>query len=129
MSYPDDLKYTKEHEWCRVKGNRVVVGITDHAQDALGDIVYVELPEVGDPVKKGEAFGVVESTKAVSELFAPVTGKVVEVNDPLSDAPETINEDPYEEGWMIQVEASDLKELESLLDAAGYQKFLQEESE
>jgi glycine cleavage system H protein len=129
MNYPDDLKYTKEHEWCRVKGNRVVVGITDHAQDALGDIVYVELPEVGDPVKKGEAFGVVESTKAVSELFSPVTGKVVEVNDPLSDAPETINEDPYEEGWMIQVEVSDFKDLDSLLDAAAYQKFIQEESE
>jgi glycine cleavage system H protein len=84
---------------------------------------------VGDPVKKGESFGVVESTKAVSELFAPVTGKVVEVNDPLSDAPETINEDPYEEGWMIQVEVSDVKELETLLDAAGYQKFIQEEAE
>jgi len=129
MNYPDDLKYTKEHEWCRVKGNRVVVGITDHAQDALGDIVYVELPEVGDPVKKGEAFGVVESTKAVSELFSPVTGKVVEVNDPLSDAPETINEDPYEEGWMIQVEVADFKDLDTLLDTAAYQKFLQEESE
>ena len=129
MNFPDDLKYTKEHEWCRVKGNRVVVGITNHAQDALGDIVYVELPEVGDPVKKGESFGVVESTKAVSELFSPVTGKVVEVNDPLSDAPETINEDPYEEGWMIQVEVADFKELDALLDAAAYQKFLQEESE
>jgi glycine cleavage system H protein len=129
MNVPEDLKYTKEHEWCRLKGNRAVIGITDHAQDQLGDIVYVELPEVGDPVKKGESFGVVESTKAVSELFAPVSGKVVEVNDPLSDAPESINEDPYEEGWMIQVELSDPKELESLLDAAGYQKFLQEETE
>ncbi|HUK65436.1 MAG TPA: glycine cleavage system protein GcvH [Anaeromyxobacteraceae bacterium] len=129
MNFPDDLKYTKEHEWCRVKGGRAVVGITDHAQDQLGDIVYVELPEVGDLVKKGEAFGVVESTKAVSELFAPVTGKVVEVNDPLSDAPETINEDPYEEGWMIQIEISDSKELEGLFDAGGYRKFLEEEVE
>jgi glycine cleavage system H protein len=129
MNLPDDLKYTKEHEWCRVQGNRAVIGITDHAQDQLGDIVYVELPEVGDPVKKGETFGVVESTKAVSELFAPVTGKVVEVNDPLTDAPETINEDPYEEGWMIQVEISDAKELAELLDAAGYQKFIQDEAE
>ena len=130
MNFPDDLKYTKEHEWCRVKGaHRVVVGITDHAQDQLGDIVYVELPEVGEPVKKGESFGVVESTKAVSELFSPVTGKVVEVNDPLSDAPESINEDPYEEGWMIQVEISDPKELEALLDSATYQKFIQEETE
>ncbi len=129
MNVPDDLRYTKEHEWCRLKGTRAVVGITDHAQDALGDIVYVELPEVGDPVKKGESFGVVESTKAVSELFAPVSGKVVEVNDPLADAPETINEDPYEEGWMIQVEVSDPKEAESLLDAAAYQKFVEDEAE
>ena len=129
MNYPDDLKYTKEHEWCRIQGNRAVVGITDHAQDALGDIVYVELPEVGDSVKKGESFGVVESTKAVSELFSPVTGKVVEVNDPLSDAPETINEDPYEEGWMIRVEFADSKETDSLMDAAAYRKFLEEESE
>ena len=130
MNFPDDLRYTKEHEWCRVKGgNRVVVGITDHAQDQLGDIVYVELPEAGDQVKKGESFGVVESTKAVSELFSPVSGKVVEVNDPLSDAPESINEDPYEEGWMIQVELADPKELDALLDAAAYQKFLEEETE
>ena len=129
MNFPDDLKYTREHEWCRIQGNRAVIGITDHAQDQLGDIVYVELPDVGDGVKKGEAFGVVESTKAVSELFSPVTGKVVEVNDPLSDAPETINEDPYEEGWMIQVEISDAKELEALLDATAYKKFIEEESD
>ena len=129
MNFPEDLKYTNEHEWCRIKGNRAVIGITDHAQDALGDIVYVELPDVGDPVKKGESFGVVESTKAVSELFSPVTGKVVEVNDPLSDAPETINEDPYEEGWMIQVEVANPAELGDLLDAAGYQKFIEDEQE
>jgi glycine cleavage system H protein len=129
MNFPDDLKYTREHEWCRIQGSRAVIGITDHAQDALGDIVYVELPDVGDPVKKGESFGVVESTKAVSELFSPVTGKVVEVNDPLSDAPETINEDPYEEGWMIQVEITNPAELTDLLDAAGYQKFVEDEQE
>src|SRR5512144_16408 len=123
MNFPDDLKYTREHEWCRITGKRAVVGITDHAQDQLGDIVYVELPDVGDAVKKGEAFCVVESTKAVSELFAPLSGKVVEVNDPLSDTPETINEDPYEEGWMIQIEISDQKEVGELLDSAGYQKF------
>ncbi len=127
MTLPEDLKYTKEHEWCRVKGTRATVGITDHAQSSLGDIVYVELPDVGDIVKKGESFGVVESTKAVSELFAPVSGKVVEVNDPLTDAPETINEDPYEEGWMIQVEVADEKELAELLDAASYGKFVEEE--
>ena len=128
MNFPDDLKYTREHEWCRVKGNRAVVGITDHAQDQLGDIVYLELPEVGDAVRKGEAFGVVESTKAVSDLFAPVSGKVVEVNDPLADAPESINEDPYEEGWLIQVEMADPKELAELLDAAAYRTFVDEEA-
>ncbi len=127
MDFPEDLRYTREHEWARKKGTRVAVGITDFAQDQLGDVVYVELPDVGDAVKKGESFGVVESTKAVSELFAPVSGKVVEVNDPLSDAPETINEDPYEEGWMIRVEMSDAKELGALLDAAAYKKFVEEE--
>jgi glycine cleavage system H protein len=129
MVFPEDLKYTREHEWCRIQGNRATVGITDHAQDALGDIVYLELPAVGDEVKKGEAFGVVESTKAVSDLFAPVSGKVVEVNGPLADAPEAINEDPYEEGWMIQVEFSDAQELSDLLDAAAYKKHVEEEAE
>ena len=127
MNFPEDLKYTREHEWARRKGNQLVIGITDFAQDQLGDVVFVELPEVGDPVKKGESFGVVESTKAVSELFAPVTGKVVEVNDPLADAPETINEDPYEEGWMIVVEPSDPKELEALMDAKTYKAFVEEQ--
>ncbi len=127
MDIPEDLRYTREHEWARMKGSRVVVGITEFAQDQLGDVVYVELPDVGDPVKKGESFGVVESTKAVSELFAPVTGKVVEVNDPLSDGPETINEDPYEEGWMIVIEPSDPKELEALLDAKAYRAFVEEQ--
>jgi glycine cleavage system H protein len=129
MSFPEDLRYTREHEWARLKGERVVIGITQFAQDQLGDIVYVELPDIGDPVKKGESFGVVESTKAVSELFAPVTGKVVEVNNPLSDAPETINEDPYEEGWLIQVELADPKEFEGLMDAAAYQAFVEEQGE
>ena len=129
MNFPEDLKYTRDHEWARVKGNRVTVGITDFAQDQLGDVVYLELPDVGDPVKKGESFGVVESTKAVSELFAPLSGKVVEVNDPLGDAPETINEDPYEEGWMIVVELSDSKDLNELMDAAAYEKFIEEEQE
>ena len=129
MNFPEDLKYTRDHEWARIKGNRVTVGITDFAQDQLGDVVYVELPDVGDVVKKGEAFGVVESTKAVSDLFAPVSGKVVEVNDPLADAPETVNEDPYEEGWMIVVEVADPKDLGDLLDPATYQKFVEEEQE
>jgi glycine cleavage system H protein len=129
MDFPDDLKYTREHEWCRVKGKRATVGITEFAQDQLGDIVYLELPAVGDQVKKGEAFGVVESTKAVSELFAPVSGKVAEVNDPLADAPETINEDPYEEGWMIQVEMDSPSDADGLMSAAAYAKFVEEEQE
>jgi glycine cleavage system H protein len=129
MNFPEDLKYTRDHEWARVKGSRVTIGITDFAQDQLGDVVYVELPDLGDVVKKGEAFGVVESTKAVSDLFAPVSGKVVEVNDPLADAPETVNEDPYEEGWMIVVEVADPKDLGDLLDAPAYQKFVEEEQE
>ncbi|HUB05739.1 MAG TPA: glycine cleavage system protein GcvH [Myxococcales bacterium] len=129
MAYPDDLKYTKDHEWARPNGKVVTVGITDFAQDHLGDVVYVELPKVGEQVKKGEPFGVVESTKAVSELFAPVSGKVVEVNTPLVDGPESINEDPYEEGWMIQVEVDDAKELDGLMTADAYQKFLAESEE
>jgi glycine cleavage system H protein len=129
MNFPDDLRYTREHEWARRKGALVVVGITEYAQEQLGDVVYLELPDVGDPVKKGDSFGVVESTKAVSELFAPISGKVVEVNDPLSDAPETINDDPYEEGWMIAIEPSEPKELEELMDAKAYQAFVEEQEE
>ena len=127
MNFPDDLRYTREHEWARKKGPNVVVGITEYAQDQLGDVVYLELPDVGDPVKRGESFGVVESTKAVSELFAPISGKVVEVNDPLTDAPETVNDDPYEEGWMVVVEPSDPEELDLLMDAKAYQVFVDEQ--
>lgn len=127
MDFPDELRYTREHEWARKKGGNIVVGITDFAQEQLGDVVFVELPDVGDPVKKGESFGVVESTKAVSELFAPISGKVVEVNDPLSDAPETINEDPYEEGWMIVIEPADPKELDALMDVKTYKAFVEEQ--
>jgi glycine cleavage system H protein len=127
MDIPDDLKYTRDHEWARSKGGRVVVGITDFAQDQLGDVVYVELPAVGDEVKKGESFGVVESTKAVSDLFAPVSGKVIEVNDPLVETPETVNEDPYEEGWLIAIEPSDPAELAGLLDAKAYKAFVDEQ--
>lgn len=127
MEFPEDLKYTREHEWARRKGANVVIGITEFAQDQLGDVVFVELPAVGDPVKKGESFGVVESTKAVSELFAPISGKVVEVNDPLSDAPETINEDPYEEGWMITIQPADPAEVDQLMDAKAYKAFVEEQ--
>ncbi len=127
MNVPEDLAYTREHAWARRKGSRVVVGITDFAQDQLGDVVYVELPAVGDEVKRGESFGVVESTKAVSELFAPVSGTVVEVNDPLVEAPEAVNEDPYEEGWMIVIEPSEPRQLEDLLTSAAYAGLLAEQ--
>lgn len=127
MNCPNDLKYTTEHEWVRVEGNKITVGVTDYAQDQLGDIVFVELPEEGEDLKKGDTFGVVESTKSVSDLFVPVTGKVVESNDPLLDSPEIINEDPYGEGWMIKMEISDPAELEDLLDAPAYEKHVKEE--
>ena len=122
--YPDSLKYTKEHEWSRISGKTAVVGITEFAKDQLGDVVYLELPEVGADVKRGEPFGVVESTKAVSELFAPLTGKVTKVNQELVDAPEGINDSPHEKGWMIEIELSLPDEVGQLLSAAQYQELL-----
>lgn len=127
MEFPEDLKYSKEHEWAKIESEEVVVGITDYAQDSLGEIVYVELPEEGSQVSTSEAFGVVESTKAVSDLYAPVSGTVVEVNDTLLDNPELINEDPYEDGWMIRVAMSDKSELDKLMGAAEYATFIEEE--
>ena len=124
---PDSLKYTKEHEWARIAGNRATMGITSFAKDQLGDVVYLELPEVGAQIVRGEPFGVVESTKAVSELFAPVTGKVTKVNKELVDAPEGINDDPYEKGWMIEVELSSPQEVSELLSAAQYQELVAQE--
>ena len=121
---PANLKYTKEHEWARIEGNRVVVGVTQHAQEALGDVVYVELPKVGSSVTSGKQFGVIESTKAVSELFSPLTGKVVKVNDALTDNPQTVNSDPYGAGWILEIEPSDSKELAELMDAAAYGNLL-----
>lgn len=121
---PQNLKYTKEHEWARVEGNRVVVGVTAHAQEALGDVVYVELPKVGATLTAGGQFGVIESTKAVSELFSPLTGKVVNVNEALSDNPQTVNSDPYGAGWILEIEPSDSKELAGLMDAAAYGNLL-----
>ena len=121
---PGDLKYTKDHEWARQQGSVVVVGVTAHAQEALGDVVYVELPKVGSTVTEGKQFGVIESTKAVSELFAPLSGKVVKVNDALTDKPDTVNEDPYGAGWIIEVEPSDPKQLSTLLDAQAYAELL-----
>ena len=121
---PKDLKYTKEHEWARVTGKTVVVGVTFHAQEALGDVVYVELPKVGSNVTAGQSFGVIESTKAVSELFAPLTGKVVKVNDELTNAPQTVNSDPYGAGWIIEVEPADPKQVDGLMDAGAYEQLL-----
>jgi glycine cleavage system H protein len=117
--YPSDLKYTRDHEWIRMSGNKAQVGITDYAQKQLGDVVYLELPEVGRTVKKGDVFGTIESVKAVSELYAPVSGKVVEVNSKLSERPEGVNSDPHA-SWMITIEPSDAAEAADLLDASQY---------
>ena len=124
--YPDDLKYTREHEWVRVDGAECVIGITDYAQEELGDVVFVEMPGIGAVISQDEPFGAVESVKAVSDLFAPVSGEVTEVNNDLEDAPETVNDDPYGEGWMIRVSLSDVGEIDSLLDAAAYEKLVDE---
>lgn len=121
---PGDLKYTKDHEWARHAGSVVQVGVTAHAQEALGDVVYVELPKLGSTITEGKQFGVIESTKAVSELFAPLSGKVVKVNDALTDKPDTVNDDPYGAGWIIEVEPSDPKQLSTLLDAQAYAELL-----
>jgi len=129
MEFPKELRYSREHEWVAVEENIATIGITDYAQDQLGDVVYVELPEVGTQVTKDEAFGVVESVKAVSDIYAPVSGTVTEVNVGLPDSPETINEDPYGDAWMIRVEMSDPAELEDLMKAAEYKKFVEEEKE
>jgi glycine cleavage system H protein len=117
---PSDLRYSKDHEWARVQGDTVRIGITWHAQDQLGDVVFVELPAVGTKVEKGKQFGVVESTKAVSELFSPVTGTVKAVNDALTKAPDKVNTEPYGAAWMIEVQLSDPKEVGELLDAKAY---------
>ncbi|MFO7156003.1 MAG: glycine cleavage system protein GcvH [Pseudomonadota bacterium] len=127
QTVPQDLKYTKDHEWVRREGDELVIGITFFAQEQLGDVVYVELPEVGAEVQAGQPFGVVESTKAVSELFAPASGKVVARNDELVDAPEKVNQDPYGVAWMIRIAPSNLAELDALLDAAAYQKYVEEQ--
>jgi glycine cleavage system H protein len=123
-NYPNDLKYTKEHEWARKDGNLVIIGVTFHAQESLGDVVFVELPKVGASVTKDKQFGVIESTKAVSELFAPISGKVAEVNGSLTNEPSTVNSDPYGAGWMLKIEPSNPAELDGLLDAQAYMNLL-----
>ncbi len=127
MAIPKELRYSEEHEWVKVEGDKVRIGITDFAQSELGDIVFVELPEVGTELEANEAFGSVESVKTVSELYAPVGGKVVEVNDQLEDNPEYVNESPYEKAWMIVIEPNDVGEVEKLLTAEQYEKLISEE--
>ncbi|HQZ71071.1 MAG: glycine cleavage system protein GcvH [Anaerolineae bacterium] len=121
MSVPTDLKYTAEHEWVRIADGRAVVGITEYAQAQLGDVVYVELPKVGDTLRAGKAFGVVESVKAVSDLYSPLTAKVAATNQALIDVPETVNGDPYGEGWMVALDLDGAEGLDALLDAAAYE--------
>jgi len=126
---PEDLHYSKDHEWVRVEGDVAVIGITDYAQNSLGDVVYVELPKVGEEFAANESFGSVESVKAVSEMFSPVSGAVVGVNEVLADEPEKVNEDPYGEGWMIRVRLSNPGEVDSLLTGAEYEDFTKAETE
>lgn len=127
MSVPKELRYTKEHEWVKVEDGKVRIGITDFAQSELGDIVFVELPQVGDEVQENESFGNVESVKTVSELYSPISGKVVEVNEELEDSPELVNESPYENAWMIVVEPEDISKVEELLTAEQYEEFISED--
>lgn len=127
MSFPSELRYSKDHEWVKVDGNKAVVGISAHAAEALGDVVFVELPDEGDSVVAGDTFGSVESVKAVSDLLSPVSGNVVAINEALLDAPEMVNSDPYGEGWMIEVEMEDASQLDELMSAAEYEAFVKEE--
>ncbi|MCF6095371.1 glycine cleavage system protein GcvH [Microaerobacter geothermalis] len=127
MNLPKELKYSEEHEWVRVEGNKAYIGITDFAQSELGDIVFVELPELGSSVSQNETFGSVESVKTVSELYAPVSGKVIEVNGELESSPELVNESPYEKAWMIVVEMTNPGELDNLLSAEEYEKHISED--
>ena len=126
---PEDLKYTKDHEWVRQRDGVAVVGLTDHAQKQLGDIVYVELPKVGERFEASEPFGTVESVKAVSELYAPVTGQVIKVNDELTESPENVNDDPYGDGWLIEIQMANPAQAKELLTSAEYTAYLQDEAD
>src|SRR5262245_27786737 len=129
MEFPEDLKYTREHEWVSIEGSVATIGITDHAQEQLGDVVFVELPGVGDRIEKADAFGVVESTKAVSDVYAPLSGEVTEVNDDLPDNPELINEDPYGDGWMVKITIGDRADLDDLMRAEEYRQYIEKSTE
>lgn len=125
MNVPEHLSYSTDHEWIRIDANRITLGITDYAQDALGDVVFVDVPDTGTSVSKGDTFSEVESTKSVSDIFSPVTGTIVEVNADLADAPERLNDDPYGEGWMCVIELADPSELDELMDAAAYTELVE----
>jgi glycine cleavage system H protein len=125
MDIPSDLRYSADHEWARVEEGRVRIGITDYAQDALGDVVFVEVPEVGTKVERGASFSEVESTKSVSEIYAPVSGVIAEINADLADSPEKLNDDPYGEGWICIIEPTDPAQLDELLDAEGYRALIE----
>jgi len=129
MEFPEGLKYSKEHEWVLVEGTSATIGITEFAQEELGDIVFVELPEVGEKIVKDDPFGAVESVKAVSDIYAPVSGEVMETNEILPDNPETINDDPYGDGWMVRVELSDIDDLKDLMDADEYAEYVAQQKE
>ncbi len=126
MNVPDDLRYSPDHEWVRVEGQAITLGITDYAQDALGDVVFVDVPEVGATVTSGGTFSEVESTKSVSDIYAPVSGTISEVNADLADSPELLNDDPYGDGWICRIDLADASELDSLLDADGYRALIEE---
>jgi glycine cleavage system H protein len=127
-SYPDDLRYHPEHDWARIEGDTATFGVTWYAQDALGEVVFYEPPDLGKEVRKGEAYAEVESVKAVSDVYAPLSGEVTEVNAALAENPENINQDPYGDGWMVKVKLSDPSDAEALMDAAAYKKLLEDES-
>lgn len=129
MDFPPELKYTREHEWVLLENGVATVGITEYATDQLGDIVFLELPEEGDAVTKDEAMGSIESVKAVSDLYAPVSGKVVEANNDLADSPDSVNDDPYGDAWMVRIQVEDKTELEDLMDAEEYAEYVEEELE
>ena len=129
MTYPADYRYTKEHEWVKLEGDVALVGITHHAQDQLGDVVFVELPQADSKIQAGDSFGTVESVKAVSDIYAPISGQVVETNEDLEEAPEKLNESPHEGGWLVKVKVADANELESLMTAADYEKYVAAETE
>ena len=120
LNLPDDVKYTKDHEWAKLSGDIVTVGINDYAQDQLGEIVFVELPEIGDAFSEGDEFGSVESVKAVSEMYIPISGEIVEINEELEDAPELVNDSCYDNGWIIKVKPDDISELDNLMDKEAY---------